>query len=228
MNHSENHSTIKSFVLRQGHFSPSQQKAIEKGMPIWGIDYQPQQINFDQIFNRSAPRILEIGFGMGAATAHIAENHPDKDYLGIEVHGPGVGNLLKLISEKNITNLRIIRHDATEVLQHMIEDDSLDGIHIFFPDPWPKKRHHKRRLIQSALINLIATKLKPGGYLHCATDWEDYAVHILDTLNACPLLINNVASGYAEKPPYRPQTKFEARGLKLGHEIRDIIFCRRG
>ena len=215
--------TVRSFVLRQGHLSPAQQRAIDQGMPRWGIDYQPQPINLDQAFGRNAPKILEIGFGMGAATAQIAAAHPGNDYLGIEVHSPGVGNLLKLIDENELNNLRIIRHDAVEVLEHMLADDILDGVYIFFPDPWPKKRHHKRRLIQPPLIEQLAQKIKPGGYLHCATDWEEYAEQMLEVLNACPALRNTV-EGFAQRPDYRPLTKFEARGLRLGHGVWDLVF----
>lgn len=215
--------TVRSFVLRQGHLSPAQQRAIDQGMPRWGIDYQPQPINLDQAFGRNAPKILEIGFGMGAATAQIAAAHPGNDYLGIEVHSPGVGNLLKLIDENELNNLRIIRHDAVEVLEHMLADDILDGVYIFFPDPWPKKRHHKRRLIQPPLIEQLAQKIKPGGYLHCATDWEEYAEQMLEVLNASPALRNTV-EGFAQRPDYRPLTKFEARGLRLGHGVWDLVF----
>lgn len=196
-------------------------------MPRWGIDYRPAMLNLTQAFGREAPKILEIGFGMGTATAEIAEHNPDRDYLGIEVHSPGVGNLLKLIDEKGLSNLRLIRHDAVEVIDHMLADGCLDGIHIFFPDPWPKKRHHKRRLIQSPLIAKLATKLRPGGYLHAATDWEEYAVQILDVFGQEPLLGNSVAEGFAPRPDYRPLTKFELRGIRLGHGVWDVIFKRR-
>lgn len=217
--------TVKSFVLRQGHLSPAQQRAIERGMPRWGIEYRPQLLDLQQQFGRNSPKILEIGFGMGAATAEIAAAHPENDYLGIEVHGPGVGNLLKLIDEHELNNLRIIRHDAVEVLENMLGGSTLDGVHIFFPDPWPKKRHHKRRLIQTPLIETLAQKLKPGGYLHCATDWEEYAQQMLEVLSACPALCNT-ANDYAPRPAYRPLTKFEMRGLRLGHGVWDIIFKR--
>ncbi|TDR70728.1 tRNA (guanosine(46)-N7)-methyltransferase TrmB [Paludibacterium purpuratum] len=218
---------IRSFVLRQGHLSAAQKRAMDEGMPRWGIDYRPAMLNLTQAFGREAPKILEIGFGMGTATAEIAEHNPDRDYLGIEVHSPGVGNLLKLIDEKGLSNLRLIRHDAVEVIDHMLADGCLDGIHIFFPDPWPKKRHHKRRLIQSPLIAKLATKLRPGGYLHAATDWEEYAVQILDVFGQEPLLGNSVAEGFAPRPDYRPLTKFELRGIRLGHGVWDVIFKRR-
>lgn len=218
---------IRSFVLRQGHLSNAQKRAMDAGMPRWGIDYRPERLDLEQAFGRQAPKILEIGFGMGAATAEIAREHPEQDYLGIEVHSPGVGNLLKLIEENTLTNLRIIRHDAVEVIDHMLDDGSLDGIHIFFPDPWPKKRHHKRRLIQAPLIAKLATKLKAGGYLHAATDWQEYAEQMLEVFSAEALLVNSVPEGFAPRPAYRPRTKFELRGMRLGHGVWDVIFRRR-
>ncbi|WP_199154703.1 tRNA (guanosine(46)-N7)-methyltransferase TrmB [Chromobacterium sp. ASV23] len=218
--------SIRSFVLRQGHLSTAQQRAMDEGMPKWGIEYRPEAIDLEQAFGRAAPKILEIGFGMGGATAEIAAANPDKDYLGIEVHGPGVGNLCKLIAEKELTNLRLMRHDAVEVLDNMLPDGCLDGVHIFFPDPWHKKRHNKRRLIQSPLVAKLASKLKPGGYFHAATDWEDYAIQILEVLNGNANL-ENTADGYAPRPDYRPLTKFEARGIKLGHGVWDVIFRRK-
>jgi tRNA (guanine-N7-)-methyltransferase len=218
--------SIRSFVLRQGHLSTAQQRAMDEGMPKWGIEYRPEAIDLEQAFGRAAPKILEIGFGMGGATAEIAAANPDKDYLGIEVHGPGVGNLCKLIAEKELTNLRLMRHDAVEVLDNMLPDGCLDGVHIFFPDPWHKKRHNKRRLIQSPLVAKLASKLKPGGYFHAATDWEDYAIQILEVLNGNADL-ENTADGYAPRPDYRPLTKFEARGIKLGHGVWDVIFRRK-
>ncbi|MBB5016786.1 tRNA (guanine-N7-)-methyltransferase [Chitinivorax tropicus] len=217
---------IRSFVLRQGHLSTAQQRAIDEGMPRWGVPYQAQPLDLDEVFGRTAPKVLEIGFGMGGATADIAQTMPDVDFLGIEVHGPGVGNMLKLIAERNITNIRVMRHDAVEVMDHMLADGVLDGFHLFFPDPWHKKRHNKRRLVQPAFVEKIVKKLKPGGYIHMATDWEDYAIQMLEVLSANGELINT-ASGYADKPRYRPQTKFEARGLKLGHGVWDLVFRRR-
>ncbi|MDN0082202.1 tRNA (guanosine(46)-N7)-methyltransferase TrmB [Crenobacter sp. SG2305] len=217
---------IKSFVLRQGHLTAAQQRAMDEGMPRWGIEYRAEPMDLATAFGRQAPKILEIGFGMGTATAEIARTCPDNDYLGVEVHSPGVGNLLKLVAEQDITNLRIIRHDAVEVIDHMLPDGSLDGIHIFFPDPWPKKRHHKRRLIQAPLIAKLAKKLKTGGYLHCATDWEEYAQQMLEVLSSNEELANS-ADGFAPRPAYRPLTKFEARGIKLGHGVWDVIFTRR-
>ena len=217
------HRHIRSFVLRQGRVSNAQQRAHETLLPAYGIPYAPQLIDLDAIYGRSAPKILEIGFGMGETTATIATAHPENDYLGIEVHTPGVGSLLKEIGERNLANVRIVQHDAVEVLQNMIAPGTLDGAHIYFPDPWPKKRHHKRRLIQPPLVALLASRLKPGAYLHSATDWQEYAEQILDVFAHEPLL-KNTADGFAPRPDYRPQTKFETRGLKLGHGVWDIIF----
>jgi tRNA (guanine-N7-)-methyltransferase len=222
----ENHRAIRSFVLRQGRLTPAQQRAVETLLPVYGVSYAAESLDLEHAFGRQAPKILEIGFGMGAATAQIAAANPDKDYLGIEVHTPGVGNLLKLMEEQELTNLRVIQHDAVEVLRHMIADASLDGVHIFFPDPWPKKRHHKRRLLQAEFVALLCSKLKPGGYLHFATDWEEYAQWTLEVLRAESKLANTVAD-YAPRPEYRPLTKFEQRGLNLGHGVWDLIFTRK-
>jgi tRNA (guanine-N7-)-methyltransferase len=216
---------IRSFVLRQGRLTPAQERAVTSLLPAFGIPYTPEVLALDVVFGRAAPKILEIGFGMGGATAEIAQANPDKDYLGVEVHTPGVGNLLKLVEEKGLTNLRVIQHDAVEVLNHMLADDSLDGVHIFFPDPWPKKRHHKRRLLQAAFVDLLCSKLKPGGYLHFATDWEEYAQWTLEVLQGESKLVNT-AENYAPRPEYRPLTKFEQRGLNLGHGVWDLIFRR--
>jgi tRNA (guanine-N7-)-methyltransferase len=216
---------IRSFVLRQGRLTPAQQRSVETLMSVHGIAYAPALLDLDAAFGRAAPKILEIGFGMGGATAQIAAANPQQDYLGVEVHTPGVGNLLKLVQEQGLSNLRVIRHDAVEVLRDMIADGALDGIHIFFPDPWPKTRHHKRRLLQPALVQLLCSKLKVGGYLHFATDWEEYAQWTLEVLRAEPLLANT-AEDYAPRPDYRPLTKFEQRGLNLGHGVWDLIFSK--
>jgi tRNA (guanine-N7-)-methyltransferase len=217
------HPPIRSFVLRQGRVSNAQRRAVDTLMSVYGIVYAPGALAFEQVFERRAPTILEIGFGMGETTAQIARAHPDNDYLAIEVHTPGVGSLLKCIAESGLGNLRLIQHDAVEVLQHMIAPASLAGAHIFFPDPWPKKRHHKRRLIQPAFVALLASRLAPGAYLHAATDWQEYAEQILAVFAAEPALANT-APGFAPRPDYRPLTKFESRGLKLGHGVWDIIF----
>ena len=192
-------------------------------LPQFGIPYQPTRCDLDAAFQRKAQRFLEIGFGMGESTAEVASAQPGNDYIGVEVHTPGVGGLLRLIEAQRLTNIRIIQHDAVEVVTHMLAEGSLAGIHVFFPDPWPKKRHHKRRLLQPAFVHLLATRLQPGGYLHVATDWEDYATQILAVLSAEPLL-QNTAPGFAPRPEHRPLTKFESRGLKLGHGVWDVVF----
>jgi tRNA (guanine-N7-)-methyltransferase len=216
---------IRSYVLRQGRISSAQQRAIDSLLPRFGIPYNGHEIDLEGVFGRAGPKILEIGFGMGESTATIAREHPESDYLALEVHTPGVGNLLKLIDAGHLTNVRIIQHDAVEVLRDMIGPGALDGVHIFFPDPWHKARHNKRRLIQPRFVGQLVRKLKPGGYIHVATDWMDYAQQIRDVLSGEPLL-ENTATGYAQRPTYRPLTKFEQRGLKLGHEVFDLVFRR--
>lgn len=217
---------IRSYVLRQGRVSNAQRRAHDTLLPRLGITFGEATLDLDAVFGRNAPRILEIGCGMGETTVAIAAAHPECDYIGIEVHTPGVGSLLKQIDEAGLSNVRVIQHDAVAVMDTMIPPSSLDGMHIFFPDPWPKKRQQKRRLIQSPFIALAASRLKPGGYLHAATDWQEYAEQILAVFSAEPTLVNT-ATGYAEKPAYRPQTKFETRGLKLGHGVWDIVFRRK-
>ena len=217
---------IRSFVLRQGYMSKGQQRAYDSLLPQLGLSYQPEAQDLDAAFGRCAPKVVEIGFGMGGATADIAQARPDTDYLGIEVHGPGVGSLLKLVDERQLSNVRVIQHDAVEVFTHMLAPASLDDVHVFFPDPWHKKRHNKRRLIQPPFVALLASRIKPGGYLHLATDWEDYAIQMLDVLSQEPSL-ENTADGYAPRPDYRPLTKFEQRGLRLGHGVWDLVFRRR-
>lgn len=217
---------IRSFVLRQGRLTKGQEKALTEQWPRFGVEYKPERIDLSAIFGRAdSPKILEIGFGMGETTAKIAQTLPEKDFLGVEVHTPGVGALLKLIEESSIPNIRIIQHDVVDVLNHMLTEASLDGVHIFFPDPWHKKRHHKRRLIQSEFVKLLCAKIKLGGYLHVATDWQEYAEWVLEVLQAEPML-KNTAQEYAEKPAYRPLTKFENRGIKLGHGVWDLVFSR--
>jgi len=216
---------IRSYVLRQGRLTAAQARAHAQLMPRYGVPYATEPLDLDRVFGRSAPRVLEIGFGMGDTTAEIAAAHPGSDYLGVEVHTPGVGSLLNRIAALGLANVRVIQHDAVEVLERMIAPGALDGVHVFFPDPWPKKRHHKRRLLQPPLVALLASRMKPGGYFHVATDWEDYASQILEVLSAEPLLANTV-NGFAPRPAYRPLTKFENRGLKLGHRVWDVIFRR--
>jgi len=216
-------------VLRQGRVSNAQLRYYEAMMSEIGVPYVAAPLNLGTLFGRSAdeaPKILEIGFGMGESSALIAAANPQNDYLGIEVHTPGVGSLCKRVAEDGLSNLRIVQHDAVEVLRDMIWPGILSGAHIFFPDPWPKVRHHKRRLIQPPLVALLASRLRPGGYIHCATDWEEYAQQMLAVLSAEPLL-ENTAVDYAPRPDYRPLTKFEQRGLRLGHGVWDVIFRRR-
>ena len=220
------HRHIRSYVLRQGRVSPAQQRAVDTLLPRFGIPYAAQPLDLDQAFGRDAPKILEIGFGMGESTATIALAHPENDYLALEVHTPGVGGLLKQIGEMGLAKIRIIQHDAVEVLRDMLSANVLDGVHIFFPDPWHKARHNKRRLIQAPFIAQLVQKLKPGGYIHVATDWQDYAEQVLAVLSAEPLL-ENTAADYATRPAYRPLTKFEQRGLRLGHGVWDLVFRRK-
>lgn len=240
------HGHIRSFVRRAGRMSEAQQRYYDALLPKIGVPYQNAPLDLAAVFGRTAPKILEIGCGMGETTARIAEAHPENDYFGLEVHVPGVGALCKLSAEKGLTNLRIGNHDAVEVVRDMLPEASLDGIHIFFPDPWHKTRHKKRRLIQPEFVALLTSRLKPGGYIHCATDWENYALQMLDVLGREPALANSVANpspealaaaleadsaaglaGFAPKPEYRPLTKFENRGLRLGHGVWDLVFRRR-
>ncbi len=221
----ENH-RIRSFVTRAGRVSSGQEHAIKELGPQFCIPYEEKTLNYVDLFNRHADTILEIGFGMGETTATIAKSAPHLNFIGIEVHTPGVGALLKLIGENQLNNIRILQHDAVEVLEHMIPDNSLAGVHIFFPDPWHKAKHQKRRLIQSNFIRFLCTKLKSSAYLHCATDWENYAEQMLEVLSAEPSLVNT-ADNYAPRPAYRPITKFEKRGLRLGHGVWDLIFKKR-
>ena len=211
--------------MRQGRVSKAQRLAHSELLPVYGVPFSPTPLDLDRLFGRAAPRILEIGFGMGETTAAIAQEHPGNDYLGIEVHTPGVGSLLKRIAELHLANLRIIQHDAVEVVEHMIAPAVLDGVHLFFPDPWPKKRHHKRRLIQPAFVALLASRMKRGARVHACTDWEEYARQMLEVLSAEPAL-RNTAPGYASRPQARPQTKFERRGLALGHHVWDLVFSK--
>ena len=248
--------SIRSFVLRQGRMSPAQHHAYDTLLPRSGVGFSAQPLDAAAAFGRAAPLVLEIGSGMGETTAHIAQAMPQNNFVAVEVHTPGVGALLKLIEQKQLRNLRVIQHDAVEVVQHMIAERSLAGVHLFFPDPWPKARHHKRRIVQPAFIKLLASRVAPGGYVHCATDWEPYALWMLEVLSSEPSLINAApghsagpaihqpaslaadaigaangsshplagASGFAPRPAYRPITKFETRGLKLGHGVWDILF----
>ena len=217
---------IKSFVVRAGRMGSGQQRAMVELAPLYVLPFRAERLDPAAVFGRSAPLVLEIGFGMGDATAQIAQTLADHDFIGCEVHEPGVGALLQLIEARQISNIRILQHDAVEVLEQMIAPESLAGVHVFFPDPWHKLRHNKRRLIQPAFVAELLRFIRPGGYLHCATDWEPYAQQMLSVLTAEPLL-ENTAAGYAETPAYRPLTKFENRGIKLGHGVWDLVFKRR-
>ena len=203
----------------------AQRRARGELLPRLGIPYSRAPLDLDRLYGRAAPRILEIGSGMGETTARIAAANPSNDYLAVEVHAPGVGSLLARVAAAGLANVRVIEHDAVEVVRDMIPAESFAGVHVFFPDPWPKKRHHKRRLIQAPFVELLVARMKPGGYLHVATDWEEYAAQILEVLAAQPLLANT-AERYAARPEYRPLTKFEDRGLRLGHGVWDVVFRR--
>ena len=216
---------IRSFVTRAGRVSSGQERALQELGPAFCIPYQKELLDYTALFNRQADTILEIGFGMGETTATIAGSLPHLDFIGVEVHTPGVGALLKLIGEKQLKNIRIIQHDAVEVLENMIPDASLAGVHIFFPDPWHKAKHQKRRLVQSGFVHFLCTKLRQGAYLHCATDWENYAEQMLEVLRQFPQLVNQSAThDFIPRPDFRPLTKFEVRGHKLGHGVWDLYF----
>ena len=220
---SDNKRRIRSYVLRAARMSEAQKKAYDELFPKWGIPFRQGFLDWNAAFGRDGKRIVEIGFGMGDATRRMAVVKPEWNILGVEVHRPGVGKLLWWMEQESLENIRVIEHDAVEVLQNVLEPGSVDGFHIWFPDPWPKKRHHKRRLIQPELVEHLVRVLKPGGYIHAATDWEHYACHILAVLNGHPNLENRFEQ-WAPKPDYRPDTKFENRGLTAGRQIRDIIF----
>ena len=220
------HRPLRSFVLRAGRMGSGQLRALAELGPRFVLPFSAQAPDWAAVFGREAPRILEIGFGMGQATAQIAAARPELDFIGVEVHEPGVGALLREIGDRGLSNLRIVQHDAVEVLQQMLAPGSLAGVHLYFPDPWHKKRHNKRRLIQPAFVAQLVGQIRPGGYLHCATDWQPYAEQMLAVLSAEPELVNR-AAGYAPKPDWRPLTKFEHRGLQLGHGVWDLVFTRR-
>ena len=217
---------IRSFVNRRSHMTQGQQQALDAYLDKWSLPYRAEVLDLSQTFGRSAPTILEIGFGMGETTEQIALARPQDNFLGVEVFNAGVGALLKRIETSTLENIRIIQHDAVEVLRDMVAPNSLSGVHIYFPDPWPKKRHHKRRLIQAPLIELLSSRMASGAYLHCATDWEHYAQQMLQVLSGEASLINT-AENFAPRPDFRPLTKFENRGLRLGHGVWDLIFNKR-
>lgn len=223
----EKYHRIRSYVRREGRLTPGQQRALDQLWSSYGIDQNDTPLEFDTIFGRTAPHILEIGFGNGESLLQMARAHPENDYLGIEVHRPGVGHLLKRIAEEGVTNIRVMAADAVEVLEGQIKRESLDAVYLFFPDPWHKKRHHKRRQVRPEWAQLIRDKLKIGGQLHMATDWENYAEHMLDVMKAAEGFRNLSESGdYVPRPGYRPMTKFEQRGERLGHGVWDLIFIR--
>jgi tRNA (guanine-N7-)-methyltransferase len=217
---------IRSFVNRRSHITQGQQEAIDAFLTKWSLAYRPSLLNLTETFEREAPTILEIGFGMGETTEKIALARPGDNFLGVEVFNAGVGALLKRIEASNLNNIRIIQHDAVEVLRDMLAPQSLAGVHIYFPDPWPKTRHHKRRLIQPPLVELLASRMAPGAYIHCATDWQHYAEQMLTVLSG-ETSLQNTCEGFAPRPEFRPLTKFENRGLRLGHGVWDVIFKKR-
>ncbi len=224
------HRKIRSYVLREGRLTAGQQRAFETLWPQFGIDFTPgQTLDLSTIFGNNNPVILEIGFGNGASLAEMAQQHPEQNYLGIEVHSPGVGRLLLEIEKRGLSNLRVMRHDAVELLERGLPTATLAGVYLFFPDPWHKKKHHKRRILQPSMIKLLAQAIKPGGVFHAATDWEHYAEQMLEVLGKADDLFENSASPghFCPRPEYRPMTKFELRGERLGHGVWDLIFRRR-
>jgi len=217
------HRPIRSFVRREGRLTAGQQRALDELWPRFGVDYSGNTLDLAAIFGRSAPITLEIGFGNGESLADMAQAAPERDFIGIEVHRPGVGHLLQRIEALGLSNQRVMCHDAVEVLKHQIPPGSLDRVQVFFPDPWHKKRHHKRRIIQPDFVALLATRLAPGGVLHLATDWEDYALHMMEVMQTTPAF-RNTTEGFAPRPEQRPLTKFEQRGHRLGHGVWDVLF----
>ena len=218
---------IRSFVRREGRLTAGQARALEDLWPRYGVEPGDNVLDFKSLYGRNAPVILEIGFGNGESLATIAEAHPQNNYIGIEVHRPGVGSLLLRLEERGITNVRVINQDASEVLQRNIPDASLAAVYLFFPDPWPKKKHHKRRLLQPGFAQLVRCKLAIGGIFHMATDWQDYAEHMVAVMSEAEGFVNKAGGGsYSPKPEYRPETKFERRGLNRGHGVWDLVFRR--
>ena len=223
------HREIRSFVLRQGRFTPAQQRAFDELWPRFGLDYSGESRDYDTVFGRQALRVMEIGFGNGDALRFAARQDPTRDHIGLEVHAPGVGRLLNALAEDGSDHVRLYHHDAVEVLRHEVAEGSLDEVRIYFPDPWHKKRHNKRRLIQPAFAELLVSRLRVGGRLHAATDWQDYAEQMWDVLDATPGLVNRAGPrGHVPRPDWRPQTHFETRGQKLGHGVWDLVYDKSG
>ena len=222
------HRPIRSYVRREGRLTPGQQRAFGNFWPQFGIDFSGEPLDLPALFGNQQPAYLEIGFGNGESLAQMAQENPQNNYIGVEVHGPGVGHLLLRIGELGLSNLTIIRHDAVEILSKSITDSALSGVFLFFPDPWHKNRHHKRRILKTDFVRLLATKIKPGGIFHAATDWENYAQQMLEVLSAADDFENCAGTGqYTPRPEHRPLTKFEQRGHRLGHGVWDLIFRRR-
>lgn len=218
---------VRSYVIRGGRLTAGQQRALDELYPRWGVPDGDEPLDLDALFRRQAERIVEIGFGNGESTWRMAQGEAERDFIGVEVHPPGVGRLLLSLEAKDIGNVRVWLGDAVDFLERRIPEGSLAGIRIYFPDPWHKKRHHKRRLIQPEFVALLASRLAPGGVLHLATDWVPYAEHMLEVLQGAPEFVNRSPDGgYSPKPEWRPQTKYEARGDRLGHETRDLVFER--
>lgn len=216
---------LRSFVIRGGRLTAAQQWALDELWPAYGIDFRTEPLALDEIFPAQQPLLIEIGFGNGETLIHLAQKHPDWNFIGIEVHPPGVGRLLNEVARLELTNIKVIRHDAVEVLDHMLPAACCDRFYLMFPDPWPKKRHQKRRILQPDLVEKIARCLKPGGSFHLATDWQDYAEQMLDVLSETDVLQNRYGAGnYAPEPSERPLTRFEARGRRLGHDVWDLVF----
>jgi tRNA (guanine-N7-)-methyltransferase len=219
---------VRSFVRRQGRMTEGQHRLLEQLWPRYGIANDNTPLDLDTIFGRAAPHVVEIGFGMGDSLLQMAADAPEQDFLGIEVHRPGIARLLRAVDERRITNIRVICDDAVEVMTHRITSASLSAVHLFFPDPWPKKRHHKRRIVQPDFVDVIASRLRSGGVLHMATDWEEYAQQAMAVISACPLLHNRFGAGcFATRPETRPLTKFEQRGRRLGHDVWDLLYEKR-
>ncbi|MCB1923967.1 MAG: tRNA (guanosine(46)-N7)-methyltransferase TrmB [Gammaproteobacteria bacterium] len=218
---------IRSYVLREGRLTPGQQRAFDLFWPRWGVEYGATSIDPAALYGNPQPLFVEIGFGNGESLAEMARRNPERNYLGIEVHRPGVGQLLRMLDEYGCENVRVMRHDAVEVLNGMLPPASVQGIYLFFPDPWHKKRHHKRRILSAAFVAELARVIKPGGFFHAATDWQDYAEQMMDVLSTTPAFVNRVGNRrYSERPDDRPLTKFERRGQRLGHGVWDLVFDR--